>query len=84
MGVSPVNGVVPVLGVLAVGVQEDVFVNAPAEAEHVRGRVLTGLQHLQHHPEGLLPVSWTVPPAGTHRFKDNASIDGGLREGRTC
>lgn len=72
---SPVNGIVPVFGVFAVGVQEDVFVNAPAEAEHVGGWMFTRLQHLQHHSEGLLPVPGTVPPAQTRAFKGNLAND---------
>lgn len=58
----PVYSVVSVFGVFAVRVQEDVFVYAPTEAEHVRSWMFTGLQHLQHHSESLLPVSGTVPP----------------------
>lgn len=60
---SPLYGIVSVLHVLAVRVQEDVLVYASAEAEHVRRRVLTRLQHLQHHRQGLLPVTGAVPPA---------------------
>lgn len=63
---SPLYGVVPVFGVFAVRVQEDVFVYASTEAEHVRRRMFTRLQHLQHHPESLLPVPGTVPPAHKH------------------
>lgn len=60
---SPLYGVVPVLHVLAVRVQEDVLVYPSAQAEHVRRRVFARLQHLQHHSESLLPVPGTVPPA---------------------
>lgn len=58
----PVYSVVSVFGVFAVRVQEDVFVYAPTEAEHVRSWMFTGLQHLQHYSESLLSVSGTVPP----------------------
>lgn len=58
----PLYSVVPVLGVLAVRVEEDVLVDASTEAEHVGRRMFARLQHLQHHAERLLPVAGTVPP----------------------
>lgn len=38
---SPLDGVLSVLGVLAVRVEEDVLIDAPTQAEHIRCRVLT-------------------------------------------
>lgn len=37
----PLDGVVSVLGVLAIGVQEDVLVDPTAQAKHVGGGVIT-------------------------------------------
>lgn len=71
---QPLYGIVSVLGVLAVRVEEDVLINPPAEAEHVGGRVLARLQHLEHHAQCLLAVPRTVPPARestTQRERDN-------------
>lgn len=68
---SPLYGVVPVFGVFAVRVEEDVLIYSSTEAEHVWCRMFTRLQNLQHHSEGLFPVSRTVPPAykHTHNYK---------------
>lgn len=63
---SPLYGVVPVFGVFAVRVEEDVLIYSSTEAEHVWCRMFTRLQNLQHHSEGLFPVSRTVPPVHKH------------------
>lgn len=66
---SPLYSVVPVFGIFAVRVQEDVLVYPSTEAEHVWRWMFTRLQHLQHHSESLLPVTGTVPPEHVQIYK---------------
>lgn len=58
----PLDGVVSAGVIFAVRIQEDVLVDPPTQAEHVRGRVVTTLQDLEHDLQSLLAVAWTVSP----------------------
>lgn len=58
----PLDGAVAAGAVFALRIQEDVLVDPPAQAEHVRGRAVTALQNLEHDLQSLLTVAGTVSP----------------------
>lgn len=68
----PFNGAVSAVDVTAVRIQEDVLVDPPTEAQHLRGRVLAALQNLQDHMKSLHLVSYFVSPE-RHRVQIRTS-----------